>query len=186
MGNFVSELIGSIVEICLELCGKTKPDTIPDIEYKKEFVVKYTGVRIFIKSLVSIMLIIISAVCFAVTYGDKETGPIFLIFSVLGIVTLLPAVYAMLYKCIIDEENLICCKNFKRKKYEWRCILCIRKIATKNQHALTIALYDKSGKCIFDCDTDMENAWCIIKMADKKGIEIREEKDLSIKQINHL
>jgi len=34
--------------------------------------------------------------------------------------------------------------------------------------------------------TDMENAWYVVKMAEEKSITIKQEKDLSLKQISQL
>ncbi len=186
MGDFFGEFIGAIAESVLDLIGKSKPDIMPGIEYKSEFIVKHKSSQIFAKCILSIAIIIISIICFIFTHNDTENSPLFIIFAVLGVLTLLPAIYASLYKCKIDEKTLVRCEMFKKKTYNWSDIVCVRKIETTNQHSLTIALYNKNGKLIFDCATDMGNAWYILKMAEAKGIEIREEKDLTIKQLNHL
>ena len=51
---------------------------------------------------------------------------------------------------------------------------------------IIIAVYDESGKCIIDLNTDIENAWYVVKMPEEKNIVIKKEKDLSLKQISHL
>ncbi len=182
METFFSELIGGIVENFLDAIGKSKPDSIPNIEYKSEYVIKYKKSAIFAKCIVSILIIALSIICFIFTHNDTDNGPIFVIFAILGIITLLPAIYANNYKCTVTEEKLL----FKKKCFYWNEIICIRDIITNNQHSHTIAVYDKSGKYIFDCDTDMENAWCLLKTAEKKNIEIRRENNLTIKQLSHL
>ncbi len=182
MSEFFGELIGGMVESFLDVIGKSKPDSIPDIEYKSEYVIKYKKSAIFAKCILSILIIVLSAICFLFTHNDLDTNPIFSIFAVLGIITLLPAIYANNYKCTVTEEKLA----FKKKCFHWNEIICVRDIVTTNQHSHTIAVYDKNGKCVFDCDSDMENAWCLLKTAEIKGIEIRQENNLSLKQINRL
>ncbi len=182
MGTFFSELIGGIVEGFLDVIGKSEPNSIPDIEYKSEYVIKYKKSAIFAKCILSILIIALSVLCFIITHNDADTGPLFVIFAVLGIITLLPAIYANKYNCIVTEEKLV----FKKKFYYWNEIICIRDIVINNQHSHTIAVYYKNGKCVFDCDSNMENAWCLLKTAEKKEIEIRYEKDLTLKQISHL
>ena len=49
-----------------------------------------------------------------------------------------------------------------------------------------MSLYQKDGKLSLDASTKFTNTWYLVKMAEDKGIEIREEKDLSLKQIKHL
>ena len=51
---------------------------------------------------------------------------------------------------------------------------------------MIIAIYNEEGKCVIDVNTDMDNAWYVVKMAEVKGITIKGEKDLSLKQISHL
>ncbi len=180
--TFFGELIGGIVEGFLDAIGKSKPTTIPDIEYQSEYVIKYKKSAIFTKCIASILIIVLSSVCFVFTHNDTDTNPIFIVFAILGIITLLPAIYANNYKCKVTEEKLV----FKKKCYYWNEITCVRDIVINNQHSHTVAVYDKNGKCVFDCDSDMENSWCLLKTAEKKSIEIRYEKDLTLRQISHL
>ncbi len=182
MSKLFGELIGGIVKNFLDAIGKSKPVSIPDIEYKSKYVIKYNKSAIFAKCIISILIIALSAVCFIFTYKDTDTSPIFIVFAILGIITLLPAIYANNYKCTVTEEKL----EFNKKSFYWNEIICVRDIVTNNQHSHTIALYDKNGKCVFDCDSDMENTWCLLKTAETHGIEIRYEKDLTLKQISHL
>ena len=46
--------------------------------------------------------------------------------------------------------------------------------------------YNNDKKCVLDFSSEMENVWHIVKMAEFKNIEIRNEKNLSIKQIRRL
>ncbi len=186
MGEFFGELFGAIAENFFNIVGKSEPDTMPELEYKSRFEVKFTAAQIFAKCILSIAIILVTVIGFAVTHHDGETWPLFIIIGVLGILTLLHAIYASLYKYTVDEEALVYCEAFKRKTYSWSDILCIRKVETTNQRSLTIAFYDKSGKMIFYCDTNMKNAWYLLKMSQVKCIEIREAKDLSLKQLMHL
>ncbi len=186
MGHFFCELIGAITKPFLDFIGKSKPDIMPDIECKSEFIVKHKSSQIFAKCIFSIAIMIAAMVCFIITHNDTENFQLFIMFAVLGVFTLLFAIDASLYKCKVDDKTLVCCEMFKKKTYSWNHIICVRKIETTNRHSLTIALYNESGKMIFDCNTDMKNAWYILKMAEAKNIEIREDKDLTLKQFNHL
>ena len=62
----------------------------------------------------------------------------------------------------------------------------MRVVEQTNEKSVIIALYNQTGKCVIDFNTDMENAWYIVKMAEQKEIEIKNEKDLTIKQLAHL
>ena len=68
----------------------------------------------------------------------------------------------------------------------WKDIICIRVIEKTDESEVTIALYNKDKKCVSDIGTNMENAWYIVKMAEHKNIEIRKEKDLTIRQMRYL
>ena len=73
-----------------------------------------------------------------------------------------------------------------RKQLQWSNVKCLRVIEKTDEKSLIIAIYDERGKCIIDLNTDMENAWYLVKMAEEKSINIYHEKDLSLKQISHL
>ena len=72
-----------------------------------------------------------------------------------------------------------------KKSISWGDLICVRKCETTGEKNVIIALYNKE-KCVLDVSTEMENAWYIIKMAEHKNIEVREEKDLTVKQMRHL
>ena len=73
-----------------------------------------------------------------------------------------------------------------KKQLHWSRVQCIRVVEKTEEKSVIIAIYDESGKCIIDLNTDMENAWYVVKMAEEKSIVIKHEKDLSLKQISHL
>ena len=62
----------------------------------------------------------------------------------------------------------------------------MRVVEETNEKNVIIALYDQTSKCVIDFNTDIENVWYIVKMAERKSINIKHEKDLSIKQLLHL
>ncbi len=186
MKNFFCELILLIKKEFLDLIGRSKIDTMPDIEYKGNFVVRHKASQILAKSIPSIAILIISIVCFILTHNSEENSNIYILFIVLGAITMIPAIYASQYKCYVDEECFVFCELFKKKTFLWSDIICARKIETKGQHSLTIALYNKGRRMIFCCDTDMRNAWHILKMVEAKNIYIKEEKELSQEEFDQV
>ena len=73
-----------------------------------------------------------------------------------------------------------------KKQFPWSAVRCVRVVEKTEEKSVIIAVYDESGKCVIDLNTDMENAWYVVKMAEEKSIIIHYEKDLSLKQISHL
>ena len=111
----------------------------------------------------------------------------FAVFVGLGIILFALSLFAFSFKCDIDDTKIS--RSFFwmfRKKTKWQDILCVRVVEQTNEKSVIIALYNQTGKCVIDFNTDMENAWYVVKMAEQKGIEVRNEKDLTLKQLAHL
>ena len=72
------------------------------------------------------------------------------------------------------------------KHIEWDNVLFIRVVEQTNEKSVIVAIYNKDGKCVIDLNTDMDNVWYVVKMAESKSITVKHEKDLSLKQISHL
>ncbi len=53
--------------------------------------------------------------------------------------------------------------------------MLVRVIRTVNVQTVDIALRDHMGDEVLRTDTDDPNAWYLVRMAEEKGIEIREE-----------
>lgn len=158
---------------------------MPEIDYKDRFVVKHKPKQIVAGIVASVcIMVIFAALSFLV---DRETWMLYLIFIILGAAILLFSVEALTYRCVVTEETLSTRMFFVfRKTVRWDNVICVRKCETTDEETVTIALYDTKRKCVLDVFSSMQNAWYILKMAERKQIEIREEKDLSLKQLRKL
>ncbi|MBQ8404868.1 MAG: hypothetical protein IJX55_10695 [Clostridia bacterium] len=165
--------------------AKNQPDKMPEIEYLSHFTVRHP----FKKTLARICATLVWIVVFSLLwiFIKHETRFLYAFFVFSGIILLVLSLIAVSFKCTVDEEELYLssCGVFK-KKLKWEDVMCVRTVENKDESAVIIALYDRNGKCAMDFNTEMQNAWYIIKMAEHKNIEIKNEKDLSLKQLRHL
>jgi hypothetical protein len=69
---------------------------------------------------------------------------------------------------------------------KWSQVPCVRVIERTDEKNTIVAIYNEDGKCFIDMNTDMDNVWYVVKMAEVKNIMIKHEKDLSLKQISRL
>ena len=176
------------VEFVLELLfglAKDIPDKKPEMEYIDHFIVKHprrkTVSRIFAT------LIIVVVFSFLWILIKHETRYLFAIFVGLGIMLFALSLFAFSFKCDIDDIEISRSSFWLfQKKIKWQDILCVRVVEQTNEKGVIIALYNQTGKCVIDFNTGMENVWYIVKMAEQKEIEIRNEKDLTLKQLAHL
>lgn len=174
------------IEVVLELffgLFKQKPEQMPDIEYKPAFTVEYNSKRMWILMIPGLVLVIGALI---MAYIGNGIG-FALLLGIPGMILLLVFVYMLSYKCVVDEKRLVLCRIFFLKKVVlWKDILCLRVIEKKDEASVTIALYTYDKKCAIDLESSMENFWEVVRMAEEKMIEIKKEKDLSIKEILHL
>ncbi len=175
--------IEGILELIFGL-AKDTPESMPKIEYKNSFVIKNSGKKTVMRIIASLLV----ALAFGVgcLFVDLDTRILYLVFIVLFVFIALFSIDAFSFRCFVNEQNLTASSFFMLKKsISWEDIICVRKCETTNEKSVIIALYNKE-KCVLDVSTEMENAWYIIKMAEHKNIEVREEKDLTVKQMRHL
>lgn len=176
------------IEGILELLfgtAKHKPDKMPEIEYKDTFVIKNDTKKIAMRIIASLIItIVFAALSFFV---DHDTRILFLLFIILSMIILFLSLSTLSYRCVVTDETLSEKFFFLFKKtISWNDIICIRKCETTDDKNVVIALYDINKKCVLDVSSEMQNAWYLIKMAEHKNLEVREEKDLSMKQISSL
>lgn len=97
------------------------------------------------------------------------------------------SIYAISFKCYINDNEIV--RTYLcifKNKVKWNDIQCIRVVENTNEKHQIIALYNQNGKCILDFNTDMDNAWYLLKTSEHLSIQIKYEKDLSLKQLAHL
>ena len=180
--------MGHIVELVMELLfglAKDTPDKKPEMEYIDHFTVKHPRRKMIAR--ICATLIIVAVFSFLWIFIKHETRYLFAIFVGLGIILFALSLHAFSFKCDIDDTKIS--RSFFwmfQKEIKWQDILCVRVVEQTNEKNMIIALYNQAGKCVIDFNTDMENAWYIVKMAEQKEIEIKNEKDLTIKQLAHL
>ena len=177
-----------LVEFVLELLfglAKDIPDKKPEMEYIDHFIVKHPRRKTV--SRICATLIIVVVFYFLWILIKHETRYLFAIFVGLGIMLFALSLFAVSFKCDIDDTEISRSSFWLfQKKIKWQDILCVRVVEQTNEKGVIIALYNQTGKCVIDFNTDMENVWYIVKMAEQKEIEIRNEKDLTLKQLAHL
>ncbi len=180
--------MGYFAELFLEILlgyAKGTPEKMPVIDYKPSFTVCYNRKKALTKTAVSLIIITVFSLLWI--FIKHETRYLFLIFTVLGTMLLILAVISFSYKCSVDDKNIV--KSFIgcfKKRILWEDIICIRKVENTGEKHVIIALYGKDGKCTVDLTSDMQNAWYVVKMAEHLGIEIKEERDLTLKELAKL
>ena len=176
------------VELILELLfglAKDAPDKKPEIEYVDHFIVKHPRKKTIARICATLIIVAIFSILWI--FIKRETRYLFAVFVGLGIILFALSLFAFSFKCDIDDTKIS--RSFFwlfQKKIKWQDILCVRVVEQTNEKSVIIALYNQTGKCVIDFNTDMENAWYVVKMAEQKGIEVRNEKDLTLKQLAHL
>ena len=180
--------MGHFVELVLEFLfglAKDSPDKMSSVNYIDSFVIRHPRKKTLVRICATLVLIVVFSVLWFLV--KHETRFLFVIFAVLNFILLALSVFSFSFECYVND--IIISRNIlwiSKKKILWKDIQCVRVVEQTNEKAVIIALYDQIGKCVIDFNTDMENVWYIVKMAEHKSINIKYEKDLSIKQLSHL
>lgn len=183
----MEHFIEGILELLFNRISKESPEKMPEIQYQENFVIKISRRKWVLNVVASLLLIAIFVGLWLIFNIDKDTKILFCIFIVLGAIIFLFALIAASYKCTVTTEKLTLRLLFiVKRSFEWNDIVCLRIIESSDEKSVIIALYNKEKKCVYDVSTGMQNVWYLVKMAEYKGIEIRKEKDLTIKQIRCL
>ena len=180
----MQHFIEGILELLFGL-AKDTPESMPEIEYKNSFVVKRTAKKMVMRIIASLLVAVVF--CIGCLFVDMDTRILFFVLIVLLAFIALFSMDALSFRCFVNEQNLTVSSLFMfKKRISWDDIICVRKCETTDEKSVWIVLYSTEKKRVLDISTEMENAWYIIKMAENKNIEVREEKDLTIKQMRHL
>ena len=159
---------------------------MPEIAYMDTFLVKHPAKKMLARICATLVLIGVFAVLW-IFVKHKETRYIFALFVILGTFLLLLLTILYSFRCVVNEEHLYRTYwGMFGKECKWSDVICVRTVEQKKEKAVIIALYNRTGKCVMDFTTDMQNAWYLVKMAEHKGIEIREEADLTLRQLRRL
>ena len=180
--------MGHFVELVMELLfglAKSTPEKMPEIDYVDHFLIRHPFEKTFARICFGLIMIVVFSVLWVVI--KEETRYLFAAFVVLNIMLLFLSLYTFSFRCYVNEEKIS--RTFFlifKKEMKWQDILCVRVVERTDEKAVIVALYDQTGKCVMDFDSDMDNVWYMVKMAEHKAICIRHEKDLSIRQLAHL
>lgn len=180
--------MGHFVELVLELIfehATDNPEEMPEMDYKDSFTVRYYRRR----TLVSFFLMLIWEGVFillCVLIKDDTRG-LFVVFACIGAILLVLSVYELSFKCYVDDTKISSSKWWLfKKKVSWQDVLCVRILEKSKEKTVAIALYSTSKRCMIDFNTDMENAWYIVKMAERKGIDVQKTRDLPLSKMGRL
>ncbi|MBQ8287407.1 MAG: hypothetical protein IJX76_01390 [Clostridia bacterium] len=180
--------MGHFVELCMELLfglSKGSPEKMPEIEYTDYFVIKHPRKKTLVKICATLVWIIVFLLLWA--FIKHETRYLYAIFIGLGVVLLSLSVHAFSFQCSVDDGELLRSSFWIfKKKILWKDVSCVRVLEESNEKTVTIALYNMAGRWMIDFNTDMENAWYVIKMAEHKAICIQQERDLPIDKLGRL
>ena len=181
--------MGHIVELITELLfglAKNKPDKMPDdILYNSNFTVKHPAKKTIAQIVATLVIIAVYALLLIIV--DADTQFLYIIFIILFGALLILSLITFSFRCYVTEQHIK--KNYWglfSKHIEWDNVSCIRVVEQTNEKSVIVAIYNKDGKCVIDLNTDMDNVWYVVKMAESKSITVKHEKDLSLKQISHL
>lgn len=179
------EIIAEIVLEILFECIKKKPEKRPELESKDVFTIHPSKKRkTFFLSFYGLLTALFLFLSLLV---DPDTAVLFYVLSALLFIIFCLSLYLFGTRYEVNTETIE--KStlfFSRKTVLWQDIICVRIITQGDDDDIIIALYQKDGKLSLDASTKLKNTWQLVKMAEDKGIEIREEKDLSLKKIKHL
>ncbi len=75
---------------------------------------------------------------------------------------------------------------FLHKTVRWKDVECVRVIKQERDRLVYIVLYGSDGKSLVDVSSSISNFWLLVKMAEHLDIEIRREKNLTLRQMRHL
>ncbi len=184
MGEFLAELLGEIfggiIEIGIDSIKSTKHRKMPDIEYKSEFTIKYKLKLVIVLLFISFVFIA-AGIAGLVYISDPDAIPLFIIALIFGTVSLITSIFIGRFRCKVDKYELTLQKWFfiAPKTILWNDIERLQKSRKDDDGALRFQLYDKSGKRILTCNTDMKNAYYLLKMAENKGVKITASKELN-------
>ena len=181
MGHFFELVFEAIFGL-----AKETPDKMPDdIIYNPNFTVRHPKKKTFARVVASI--IVVGVFSLGCIFVDIDTKILYILFSVLFSIVFLLSLIAFSFRCYVTEQYIK--KNYWglfSKHIEWDNVSCIRVVEQTNEKSVIVAIYNKDGKCVIDLNTDMDNVWYVVKMAESKSITVKHEKDLSLKQISHL
>lgn len=183
-GEDMEHFIEGILELLFGLVKKS-PEKRPDIELKNKFTVCHNKVS----SVIILTLLFLGSVLFLALsfFMVDDTRILFYIFSSLFVILFILFIFMFSIKCDVTLEGIQkTTLFFFKKEILWDSVFCVRVMEKDDESDIMIALYNYEKNCILDISTNMENAWFIVKMAEIKNIEIREEKNLTIKQIRKL
>ena len=180
----MEHFIEGILEMIFGL-AKDTPESMPEFEYKDSFVVKNAGRKIVMRIIASLFVAIVFSV--GSLFVDPDTRILFFVFIILLAFIIFLSIDALSFRCVVNEQTLSLSSLFAVKRnFYWEDIICVRKCENTSDKSVWIALYGRDKKRVLDVSTEMENAWYIVKMAQYKNIEVREEKDLTLKQMRYL
>ena len=159
---------------------------MPDIVYAERFTVKYPRERIMTRITVASVATAVFALLWLCIEG--ATRYLFTIFTVLSAILLLLFLFCLSFECSVTDSMIryAYCGFLFKKEILWDSVRCVRIVERNHEKDVSIILYDRCGQETVDFHSEMENAWFIVKAAEHRGIEIRKERDLSLKELRRL
>jgi len=170
MKKFLYKILEALFDI-----SKEGPDECPDLEYKNSFTLKYYPKKVALKFIGSALLIGFFATVWFIANPNSQL--IFAILIVLSVIIIILTLHSFCYRCVITEESLKRIVFFvMRKTVYWSNVSSIKKFEHQGEKAVRFEIYNKTARCVLTFNSSMENAWYIIKMAEEKGIPIKQDK----------
>ncbi len=173
MAELIGDILGMIFGGLFGRPRRGEPEARPTLAYCPRFTVKKPRGRVVGTTVV--FMIFESILCVIVAFFDRAMDilPVFLIAC--AAMCLVYAVVNLLWRIQVTEESLVTRRMLGRDTMLWYNLALVRVIRTVNVRTLEIVLRDKEGFDVLCVDTAYTNAWYLVRMAEEKGIEIREE-----------
>ena len=177
----LDDLFEAGLELAFDQLPKAQPEKMPDLPDMDAYTVKHPVATAAIMQLILVVATV--GCCVAAPF----THEIFYVFAFLSGILFLLYSYSFSIQCTVTQEKLSKRVLFLiKKEISWTEIRCVRVVEKTDVSAVTIILYGQNGKSVADYSSDMDNAWQLVKTALRKRIPVREEKDLTIRQMSHL
>lgn len=150
---------------------------MPDeITYNPNFIVKHPIKKNIARILATAIIIIVFSLLWI--FVKDDTRVLFLIFILLAVVLFLFSLSAFSFKCSVTENSLKSSYwGLFAKQIQWSDVQCIKVIEHTGEKSVIIAIYNENGKSIMDFNTDMDNTWYVVKMAEAKKITVNHEQE---------
>lgn len=174
--ELLMEVLASLLEPLMNkviyLRPRGEPEAAPTLPYRSTFVVRKPRRRILIRygwSLLGVMIILALAFILA-----PDVAMLCFLLVALPLILGILAWAEMSWKLMVTDESLESRGWITRKRIDWRDVTLVRVERTAGARPVDMVLCDRDGQDMLTVDSDHPEAWYLLRMAEEKGIAVRE------------